>query len=61
MNLNRNSALLYQTHLLTDIFSEQAETQDAGLRVYQNNLRMTAARSLSISYPVIYKMIGEKE
>jgi len=60
MNPNPNSALLYQTHLLTDIFSEQTEGQDAGLRVYQNNLRMTAARSLSISYPVIYKMIGEQ-
>jgi len=31
-----------------------------GLRIYQNNLLMTAARALSISYPVLEKLLGQE-
>ncbi|WP_010430883.1 putative DNA-binding domain-containing protein [Vibrio cyclitrophicus] len=60
MNTDVNSTLPYQTKLLTHIFIEKSDTQDSGLRVYRNNLYMTATRSLSISYPVIYKMVGKQ-
>ncbi len=31
-----------------------------GLRIYQNNLQATATRALSVSYPVVEKMLGQE-
>lgn len=48
----------WQQNLTTDIF-QKYDVDDANpLAIYQNNLLMTATRSLSISYPVVAKMIG---
>lgn len=63
MNTDSKNTLQYQKHLLAQIFSlehDDADVLDQGLKIYQNNLHMTAARSLSISYPVINKMVGEQ-
>lgn len=51
----------YQQFLLNEIFSFSNSTAlpSNGLSIYQNNLLMTALRSLSISYPVIESMIGD--
>ena len=51
----------YQQYLLNEIFSFSKSTAlpNEGLSIYQNNLLMTALRSLSISYPVIESMIGD--
>lgn len=47
------------------IFSLESSAEGAasvafnkGLRIYQNNLLMTAARALSLAYPVIERMLG---
>lgn len=55
-----------QQELVKMIFSIQAEPQpvaasafDRGLKIYRNNLLMTATRSLSLSYPVLEKMLGK--
>jgi len=52
-----------QAALMTLIFSndESDVTTDRisqGLKIYQNNLLMTAARAISLKYPVIEKMVG---
>ena len=56
--------LAQQNALLTQIYGPSTDvvdhSQTAGLAIYQNNLLMTAARALSISYPVIEKMVGEQ-
>lgn len=56
-----------QEALITLIFNEQStsdgEGEDSvskGLKIYQNNLLMTAVRALSLKYPVIDKMIGRE-
>ena len=51
----------YQQFLLNEIFSfsKSAALPNNGLSIYQNNLLMTALRSLSINYPVIESMIGD--
>lgn len=36
------------------------EAFNKGLRIYQNNLLMTAARALSLAYPVIERMLGNE-
>lgn len=52
----------YQQYLLKSIFSfsQVAGLPQEGLEIYQNNLQMTAHRTLSISYPVIESMIGKE-
>ncbi|CAA0121302.1 Uncharacterised protein [BD1-7 clade bacterium] len=59
MQSNIPSLQEQQNRLLTDIFSRRS-TDNQGIQVYQNNLLMTAARSLSITYPVLEHMIGEQ-
>ncbi|MFC3093958.1 putative DNA-binding domain-containing protein [Alteromonas sediminis] len=58
---NTSSDTNYQQFLLNEIFSFSQSTalQKNALSIYQNNLLMTALRSLSISYPVIESMVGE--
>lgn len=52
-----------QQHLIQQIFSfdmpeNESEDYQKGLRVYQNNLLLTAARALTISHPVLEQLIG---
>ena len=56
-----------QEALITLIFNKQAISQsdgedlvNKGLKIYQNNLLMTAVRALSLKYPVVDKMIGRE-
>lgn len=56
-----------QEALITLIFNDQtiAESEEEdqvskGLKIYQNNLLMTAVRALSIKYPVVDKMVGRE-
>ena len=60
MNSNVEHDYLYQNDLLVQIFGSYSANQSPGLKIYRNNLAMTALRSLSISYPVIHQMIGEQ-
>ncbi|MCC2606520.1 HvfC/BufC family peptide modification chaperone [Planctobacterium marinum] len=50
----------YQTQLLQDIFGVEntASIEPRALQIYQDNVLLTAARSLSLTYPVLDKMIG---
>ncbi|MBB6522251.1 putative DNA-binding domain-containing protein [Pseudoteredinibacter isoporae] len=48
-----------QAQLVDRIFCLK-ENQSKGLAIYQNNLRFTAARALSISYPVLEKLLGQE-
>lgn len=65
MHGNRHGLASQQQELLSMIFNMQFDVPDhvspafsKGLQVYQNNLLMTATRSLSLTYPVIEKMLG---
>jgi hypothetical protein len=56
-----------QEALITLIFNEQSISESdggdlvsKGLKIYQNNLLMTAVRALSLKYPVVDKMIGRE-
>ncbi len=51
-----------QSALVTDIFTKSSLSgvPERALSIYQQNLQMTAARSLSISYPVLQQMVGEQ-
>lgn len=51
-----------QSALITDIFTQSSLSgvPERALKIYQQNLQMTAARSLSISYPVLQQMVGEQ-
>ena len=51
-----------QNQLLDDIFSVIPSQQfDArGLNIYRANLRATASRALSISFPTVHQMLGEQ-
>ena len=56
-----------QQALVTLIFDEQSISESdggdlvsKGLKIYQNNLLMTAVRALSLKYPVVDKMIGRE-
>ena len=60
MNSNVEHGYLYQNELLVQIFGSYSANQSPCLKIYRNNLAMTALRSLSISYPVIHQMIGEQ-
>ena len=60
MSTDINCTLSYQTNLFTQIFSSNSEVTEPGIYIYKNNLYMTATRSLSLSYPVISKMLGEQ-
>lgn len=60
MNSDLKCELTYQCELLTTIFNCHSDNTSPELQIYQNNLYMTAARSLSLSYPVVHKMIGEQ-
>lgn len=60
MNSDFECNYLYQNDLLVQIFGTHSTCDSPGLKIYRNNLAMTALRSLSISYPVIHKMIGEQ-
>ena len=50
----------YQASLLTSIMTFSPSAQGSGLQVYQQNLQMTAVRSLSIAFPVLAAMLGEE-
>ena len=52
----------HQSALITDIFTQSSLSgvPERALKIYQQNLQMTAARSLSISYPVLQQMVGEQ-
>jgi len=56
-----------QDTLMSLIFSgsdrvavEATDKAGKGLEIYQNNLLMTAARALTLSFPVLNKMLGEQ-
>ncbi|MDC8829781.1 HvfC/BufC family peptide modification chaperone [Alteromonas gilva] len=53
-------AMDYQSQLLSDIYRAKSAHDDKGLQIYQNNLHMTAMRSLSVTYPVLEQMVGEQ-
>lgn len=62
---NRCPLAVRQQALMSVIFdfSSPADVDEAvlrGLKVYQNNLLLTAARSLSISYPVLEALVGQQ-
>lgn len=67
MQSNRSPLQQRQEKLIEIIFSGEGTTNDMssrnqtkGLRIYQNNLRLTAAQVLSLSYPVIEQMLGQQ-
>ncbi|WP_286240856.1 HvfC/BufC family peptide modification chaperone [Neptuniibacter halophilus] len=58
---NRQASLIKMIFAGVTVKPERAEpVADKGLQIYQNNLLMTAARALSLSYPVTEKMLGEE-
>ncbi len=62
MNLDRQQLNQWQ-HQLAEVIFQLSRTpleQEAGLNIYRSNRLMSAARSLSVSYPVLSKMIGEE-
>lgn len=62
MSNKSDSVSGYQTQLINNIFSfENADPkQQLALKIYQDNLLMTATRSLSLTYPVLEKMLGSE-
>lgn len=63
MSFKSQTLAIRQQELISMIFNLNIsdvmdKSVQAGLRVYQNNLLMTAARSLSISYPVMQKLLS---
>lgn len=67
MHGDTQNLMLTQQELLKMIFNMQFDVPEhvspafsKGLQVYRNNLLMTAARSLSLTYPVIEKMLGHE-
>jgi len=50
----------YQASLLTSIMTFSSSAPGSGLQVYQQNLQMTAVRSLCIAFPVLAVMLGEQ-
>ena len=52
----------FQSNLLQAIFSkeEQPGFDQKGLSAYRRNLQANACRALSISYPVVFQLIGEE-
>lgn len=64
MNLNNSTEEQFQlaqrqAQMVERIFCLQNATSE-GLKIYQNNLLFTAARALSISYPVLEKLLGQE-
>ena len=53
----------YQASLLKDITgkSTQGRAPHKGLEVYQRNLRANACRALSITFPVVSKLVGNRQ
>ena len=65
MNTERQALAIRQQELVSMIFDlslfDDVEAHiNQGLKIYQNNLLLTATRSLTISYPVLTKLVGEK-
>ncbi len=66
MSTFRQGLLQRQQQLVERIFAfiephrSIAPDTHQGIRIYQNNLLMTATRALSITYPVIEKMVGKQ-
>lgn len=67
MKPEHTAVALQQQELLAMIFSmnhlaeeNKSDAFSKGLKIYQNNLLMTAARALSLSYPVLERMLGEE-
>lgn len=66
MNAGRLNLLQRQQQLIEKIFTfiephhQLVPATDQGLKIYQNNLLMTATRALMLSYPVIQKMLGKE-
>ncbi|MAS26619.1 MAG: hypothetical protein CMI08_12475 [Oceanospirillaceae bacterium] len=52
-----NQRLQQQRGFMDEVMSPQ-ESEPPGMNVYRNNLIMTAERALSLSYPVLKKMLG---
>lgn len=50
----------YQAEILANIMSFTDSAYGSGLWVYQQNLQMTAVRSLSVTFPVLATMLGEE-
>jgi len=67
MKADSRSVMSRQQSLVASIFAMRTEpeqrsdpTFEKGLKIYRNNLLMTAARSLSFTYPVLEKMLGHE-
>ncbi len=66
MNSAMQSVLEFQRNFAQQVSSldlnslQPSDKQIKGMAIYQNNFLMTAARALSVSYPVITKMLGEQ-
>lgn len=59
MSSERHSLALRQKNLIAEIMQfDQATTSSEGLRIYQNNLKATSYRALSIAYPVLERLVG---
>lgn len=59
--LNTSETLTQQQNFLTSIFQpDTLKSHQSGLTIYRSNFRLTAARSLSLTYPVITRMIGSE-
>jgi len=58
---NRQAALINIIFSGIQPYTPQALTvEDKGIRIYQNNLLVTATNALSLNYPVIEQMIGSE-
>lgn len=62
MQLDRQALLEWQQSFADRIYLQPSgEMQlQSGLQIYRNNLLMTAVRTLSITYPVLVKMVGQE-
>ncbi len=64
MSHEQNTLVSRQQMLISMIYGLQkanpkySEGFSRGLRIYQNNLQATASRALSVSYPVVDKLLG---
>ncbi|MBU3071355.1 DNA-binding domain-containing protein [Aestuariicella sp. G3-2] len=59
--LNASETLIQQQSFLSRIYQQDSlSSSQTGLNIYRNNFRLTAARSLSLTYPVIARMIGSE-
>lgn len=60
---HRQAVTDQQNQFIDDIFSEYPhadERIEKGLAIYRNNLKATALQSLSMTFPTVYKQIGDE-